>query len=256
MPIVEFEPLDTHAWIRINRPEKRNAMNKEARDALRAALASARGQFSVVAITGVAQTFCGGIDLKEVQADAERGSEATLADWRALNAEIREHPSVFIAAINGIALGGGVTLTGVCDLAIAADDAEFGMPEVGFGMYPNPAGPATQLSLTRKRAAWLVLTAERISAARAAEWGLVNEAVPREQLEPRVNEIAARMAAFDATTLRECKFMLDEVPLKVDDWRGAFRAGVTANANINAASSSASEGLARFKRGERNPGQG
>ena len=137
MSIVLFEPREGYAWIRINRPEKRNAMNREARDGLRAAMARARDGFPVVAITGVDTTFCGGIDLKEVQAEAERGEQTALADWRDLNAEIREHPSIFIAAVNGLALGGGVTLTGVCDLAVAAEEARFGMPEVGFGMYPK-----------------------------------------------------------------------------------------------------------------------
>ena len=132
--LVLLEPEAGYARIRINRAEKRNAMHQAARDALRDALDTVRGQFPVVVLTGVDDVFCGGIDLKEVQAQALEGSEQALADWRGLNVELREHPAVFIAAVNGIALGGGVTLTGVCDLAIAADAAAFGMPEVGFGM--------------------------------------------------------------------------------------------------------------------------
>ncbi len=254
--LVRLEPGDGFAWIRINRPEKRNAMNQVARDGLREAMERARGRYPVVALTGVDDIFCGGIDLKEVQAQALEGSQQALADWRALNVEIRAHPSVFIAAVNGIALGGGVTLTGVSDLAIAADDAAFGMPEVGFGMYPNPAGPATQLSLSRKRAAWLVLTTERISAATAVEWGLINEAVPRVDLEPRVSELASQLSRFDSATLAHSKRALDQIPLAVDDWAEAFEAGAQANARIAAAGDPAAAALARFRRGERNPGQG
>ncbi|MFT5392854.1 MAG: enoyl-CoA hydratase/carnithine racemase [Gammaproteobacteria bacterium] len=253
--LVVYERVDNHAWIRINRPEKRNAMNQQAREELRAAMACAH-EVSVVVLTGVEDIFCGGIDLKEVQADAERGSEATLADWRALNVEIREHPAVFIACVNGLALGGGVTLTGVCDLAFATDTAQFGMPEVGFGMYPNPAGPATQLSLTRKRAAWLVLTGERLTAEQAVQWGLINEAVPFCELESRVNEVAAKMAAFDDATLAQCKQALDAVPMDISSWQEAFAHGAEVNARIRAGSDAPDAGLARFKRGERNPGQG
>jgi enoyl-CoA hydratase/carnithine racemase len=77
-------------------------------------------------------------------------------------AGIREHPAIFVAAVNGFALGGGATLISMCDLAIAADQAEIGMPEIGFGAYPQYSGPAAQIQLTAKRAAWLVLTAECI----------------------------------------------------------------------------------------------
>ncbi len=254
--LVLLEPEAGYARIRINRAEKRNAMNQAARDALRDALDTVRGQFPVVVLTGVDDVFCGGIDLKEVQAQALEGSEQALADWRGLNVELREHPAVFIAAVNGIALGGGVTLTGVCDLAIAADDAAFGMPEVGFGIYPNPAGPAAQLSLTRKRAAWLVLTAERISAAQAADWGLINEAVPRHALDARVAQVAKAMARFDAATLAHSKKAVDQIPLAIDDWATAFETGARVNAGIRAAGDPAAAALNRFRRGERNPGQG
>ena len=254
--LVRLEAREGFAWVRINRPDKRNAMNQAARDALRDALTKARGQFPVLALTGTGKSFCGGIDLKEVEAEALQGSQAALSDWRNLNAEIREHPAVFIAAVNGIALGGGVTLTGVCDLAIASEEAEFGLPEVGFGMYPNPAGPAAQLSLPRKRAAWMVLTAERIDAQQAVDWALVNESVPASELEPRVEAIARRMAQFDAAALRECKAVLDEIPMRIGGWREAFEVGVAANTAIKASGDPAAAALARFKRGERNTGQG
>ena len=256
MSLAIYQARDKFAWIRINRPEKRNAMNQSARDALRAAMNRARGEVPVVALTGVDDVFCGGIDLKEVKAQSLEGSQAALEDWRDLNAEIREHPAVFIAAVNGVALGGGLTMTAVCDLAVASETASFGMPEVGFGMYPNPAGPAAQLSLPRKRAAWMVLTAERLDAVRAEAWGLINEVVPAKALETRVEAIAARLAEFDPTALRECKFALDQIPLAVDGWRAAFAAGALANERIKADGDPAAAALAHFAQGGRNPGQG
>ena len=256
MALVEIDRTATHARLRLNRPDKKNAMNQALRDELRAAMRVVANEHKVIVLTGVGDIFCGGIDLKEVQSEASQGSEAALADWRALNAEIREHPCIFIAAVNGLALGGGVTLTGVCDLAIADEDAEFGLPEVGFGMYANPAGPAVQLALSRKRAAWMLLTAERIHAQQALEWGLINETTPRGQLLQRADAIAARIAKFDGATLAACKRALDEIPLAINSWREAFDAGVKYNREIKASSDSATLGLARFKRGKRNLGQG
>ena len=95
---------------------------------------------------------------------------------------IREHPAIFVAAVNGFALGGGATLISMCDLAIAAEEAEIGMPEIGFGAYPQFSGPAAQIQLTPKRAAWLVLTAERIDGRTAEAWGMVNRSVALDRL--------------------------------------------------------------------------
>lgn len=254
--LVTYTPDDGFAWIRINREAKRNAMDQAARDALREALLRARGETAVVILTGTGRAFCAGIDLKEVRAQSEHGSDQALVDWRALNLEIREHPAVFIAAVNGIALGGGTTLAGVCDLALAADEAEFGLPEVGFGMYPNPAGPAAQLNLTRKRAAWLVLTAERIDGPTAAAWGLVNESVAGAELETRAAAIARRLGTFDPVTLREAKRALDTIPLAVEDWPAAFAFGSEVNKRIQAESDHANSALDGFRAGRRNPGQG
>ncbi|MEM7543259.1 MAG: enoyl-CoA hydratase/isomerase family protein [Pseudomonadota bacterium] len=256
MSLVDFEANDDFAWIRINREEKRNAMNQEARDGVRDGLQRARNEFPVVIVTGTGGSFCAGIDLKEVEAQAKEGSTHALEEWREINLAIRDHPAVVIAAVNGIALGGGVTLIGCCDLAIAANEAQMGMPEVGFGMFPNPAGPSTALNLTRKRAAWMVLTAERIGGQQAAAWGLVNESVPLSELEKRVGEVAQRLAQFDPATLTESKRTLDQIPLNVDSWRAAFEAGVETNARIQETTRSTSDALERFARGERNPGQG
>ncbi|MEM7251579.1 MAG: enoyl-CoA hydratase/isomerase family protein [Pseudomonadota bacterium] len=253
--LVIFEPAEGFSWIRFNRPEKRNAMNQAARDALRDAMANAQAHAPVVLLTGSGGSFCGGIDLKEVQAQAKEGSTQALEDWRDVNLQIRAHPAVFVAVVNGVALGGGTTLTGICDLAIAGETASFGMPEIGFGMYANPAGPATQLAqLSRKRAAWLLLTANRIDARTALAWGLINDVSPDAALEGDAASLGTHLAQFDGRVLTECKRALDAIPQT--DWRGAFEYGAGANARINDNTEAALEGLTRFSRGERNPGQG
>ena len=256
MRLVTLEARDNFAWIRIERDAKRNALNTQARDELREILEQTANEFSVLAITGQGKSFCAGVDLKEINEHAARGSSAPLEDWRALNLSIRKHPAIFIAAVNGLALGGGATLIGLCDLAIAASDVEIGLPEIGFGMYANPAGPAVQLNLSRKRAAWLLLTANRISGTTAAEWGLVNEAVDAEALEARVSALAKQISRFDKTALAETKQALDKIPLDIASWESAFEFGVGVNQRISQLSDVTATGLENFSAGGRNPGQG
>jgi enoyl-CoA hydratase/carnithine racemase len=256
MSLVEVEGAEAYAWIRLNRPDKRNAMNQAARDALRDALWQVRERYRVVILTGNGSAFCAGIDLDEVRAEAAAGSEAAIADWRALNLELREHPAIFIAAINGIALGGGVTLVSVCDLALAAEDAELGLPELSLGTYPSPSGPAAQIALTRKRAAWLVLTAERIDGRTAAAWGLVNAAVPAAELEARAAALATRIASFDAAALRESKRALDRIPLTIDSWHRAFASGAETSARIRQVSRPFEDALEHRARPVSKPSEG
>jgi enoyl-CoA hydratase/carnithine racemase len=221
------------ALIRLNRPDKRNAMNREARRQLMAALDSIRLQCKVVVVTGTDSYFCSGIDLNEAREDAEQQRPADLkSDWIEVLLAIREHPAIFIAAANGIALGGGSTLISVCDLAVAAEEAEIGMPEVGFGAYPQFSGPGAQLQLTSKRAAWLVLTGERINGITAASWGAVNFAVPRANLVKEALSLANKISQFNGTTLAQAKRALDTIPAKITDWRSAFEYGLDTNLRI------------------------
>ncbi|MBG9390600.1 enoyl-CoA hydratase/isomerase family protein [Caenimonas aquaedulcis] len=219
------------AMITINRPHKRNALDRAARGELREALiATSDGGFRCVIVTGTGASFCSGVDLKEYAADrASHVTEEPATDWTEINLAIRSHPAVFISAVNGVALGGGVTLLGVCDLALAADDAIIGLPEVSFGAFPQLSGPAAQFHLTPKRAAWLALTADQIDGATAAQWGLVNESLPADRLIARAREIAARIAAFKPEVLSKTKSALDDMPGMTRPWRQAFERGLRVN---------------------------
>lgn len=255
--LVVVTEKDGYAVMRINRFEKRNAMSREMRRALLAAMESLRDRVKVIVLTGCETAFCAGVDLKEAHADQEQGvGEDPHSDWNEVNLAIRRHPAVFIAAVNGLALGGGSTLINVCDLAIAAEEAQIGMPEMGFATYPGLAGPAMQIALSRKRAAWMILTAKRIDGRRAAEWGIVNDCVPRAKLMETAEALARHIAQFDAVALTESKRALDHVPHVISDWRQAFDFGAKVNALIRSKSAAQTEGFARFSGGERNPGQG
>lgn len=255
--LVVVDERESFAIFRINRPDKRNAMNRDTRRALMQAMDSVRGRHKAVVLTGTDSSFCAGIDLKESAADREKGiGEDPLTDWNEVNIAIRRHPAVFIAAVNGTALGGGSTLINVCDLAIAAHEAQIGMPEVGFGSYPGLAGPAMQMALTRKRAALMILTTQRIDGRTAEAWGLVNFSVPLAELMREAEALAARVAQFDSVVLAECKRAMDYIPNVITDWRQAFEYGAKVNTLIRSRTNARNEGQARFERGERNPGQG
>lgn len=247
--------------ITLNRPEKRNAMNRAARSALVDALDDCRAQRAkVVILTGAGPAFCAGVDLKEA---APEGSEAPTNDtaerrssWRNVQEEIRRHPAVVIAAVNGYALGGGLTLINSSDLAVAAEEAQIGMPEVSFGLYPGLAGPSTQLRLGAKRAAWMVLSAQRIDGRVAEEWGLVNRAVPAGDLADEALAMARIVARYDAVTLEWSKKALWEIPMHITDWTTALEYGENVRAQIRVRTDSVDEGLANFAEGRRSLAQG
>jgi enoyl-CoA hydratase/carnithine racemase len=249
------------ARITLNRPEQRNAMNRDARAALIDSLDACRNAdpaVRVIVLTGSGSAFCAGIDLKEA-AGKEREpdtAEERRISWRAVQEEIARHPAIVVAAVNGFALGGGTTLINVADLALAAEDAQIGMPEIGFGMYPALAGPSTQLRLNRKHAAWLVLTAERIDGRTAQRWGLVNQAVPAEQLAGAALALAHKVASYDAVALQWAKKALWEIPAQTSDWSRALEYGEEVNGQIRARTAASRDGLNAFAAGRRNPGQG
>ena len=186
--------------ITLNRPEKRNAMSGAAQQMLQDVLRKTVGRWPVIILTGAGTAFCSGIDLKERRERLARGEAMPTEysrqghSWSETVEMIRKHPSVFIAAVNGHALGGGVSLINVCDLALAAEEAQIGMPEITFASYPTIAGPSTQLRILRKHAAWMILTGKSIDGRMAAKWGLVNKAVPADRLMEEAASIAARVA--------------------------------------------------------------
>jgi len=248
---------DGWAEIQVDREAKRNAMDRASRMALLDAFEALRGRARAIILTGTGGSFCAGMDLKERSAEVAEGREDAGEQWIAVNMAIRKHPAIFIAAVNGLALGGGSTLINVCDLAVASTRASIGCPEMGFSTYPGMAGPAAQLSgITRKQAAWLVLTTNRIDGATAARWGMVNECVEPENLLPRAREIATQLAQFDGVALAQSKFALDRIPAFITDWQQAMDHGQMVNSTIRGKSRAQAEGLARFASGQKNPGQG
>lgn len=185
--------------VTINRPEARNAVNEAVWVSAGDALAEADRDVDVrvVVITGAGeQSFCAGADLKALS----RGERIAPADPEKLAwgfAGIVSHAisKPLIAAVNGTALGGGTEIALACDLAVAAEGASFGLPEVKRGILAG-AGGAFRLAqqLPRKIAMEMLLTGDPIDASRALELGLVNAVVPRAGLIDAAVALAERIA--------------------------------------------------------------
>jgi len=228
--LILFEECDGYAVITFNRPEKLNALSSPMVLQLQQRLDECKGRHAVIVITARGKAFCAGVDLRErndwVRKGAKiRGDNVRNKWYDTMGTIIRNHPSVFIAAVNGLALGGGATLVNICDLAIMADDAQIGVPQISWGIYPGIAGASTQVRMLRKHAAWPVLTGRSLTAAEAVEVGMVNMAVPGEKLLDEARALAAHIARFEPVALDWCKKALDQVPSQFAEWSVALEYG-------------------------------
>lgn len=256
-PSIQLATLvDGIEQITLNRPAKRNALDQEARRLLREAIEETHGRAKVVILRGAGGTFTSGMDLNQLNNGSNADEDQLNASWLEVQELIRRHSAVFIAAACGYALGGGSTLINVCDLAVVAEDAQIGIPEISFGYYPGLAGPAAQLRLSQKRAAWMVLTAQRISGIQAVDWGMANVAVPADQVDAEALALARRVAQFDAAALEWSKKALWQIPMQISEWRSALEFGAYVNSQIHARTDSHQESLGNFIDGRPNAGQG
>ena len=191
---VSYRVADGVAWLTIERPEARNALNA----AVRAGLFAGVRRFNddddakVLVLTGAGEkAFCAGGDLKEMAGEALKVPPPDFVPQFGRNIEVAK-PT--IAAVNGVAWAGGFLLTQCCDLCIAADTATFAISEVKVGRGAPWAAPLSWL-IPPRIALQILLTGDPITAQRGYEIGLVNEVVPLADLRGRAQELAGRIAA-------------------------------------------------------------
>ncbi len=181
----------------LNRPRARNAVSPGMLDALAEAIADARRQRTdVIAITGAEGFFCAGADIVSYADPHSRPAELETFTRKAreLCRAIETADAVTVAAVDGPCLGGGFELALACDLVIAADTARFGLPETRLGLIPGWGGTQRlTAAIGAPRARRLVLTAEIVSAARAAEWGVVSSVVTSDTLAATLDELTAEL---------------------------------------------------------------
>ena len=216
----------THSTLTLNRPDKRNALNAELRDEIVKAIAELEKEHHVIILTGNGPGFCAGLDLSE-----KPDVEALEGMWAVASA-IYKSEAVFIAAVNGSARGGGLTIVNACDLAIASERASFGMPEAGFGVYPSVVGPTTQLAINKKPAAWMVLTAMGIDAQAALQADIVNQVVSADKLMSEAEKLAAHLSGLDKIALTASKKALNTYPYTDAIRDEAVHFGTTTNVEI------------------------
>jgi 2-(1,2-epoxy-1,2-dihydrophenyl)acetyl-CoA isomerase len=190
--------------ITLNRPEKLNAYTTEMGDEVTATIRAWRDNPAVraVILTGAGRGFCAGVDLEHLKAhqagaNASKGPRLGEEDFlKKLPLELAEYPKPLIAAVNGAAIGVGVTMILPCDVRIAADSAKLGLAFVKLGILPGLGSTHLLPRIVgRAMALELVMSARTIGAAEALACGLVNRVVPAEKLQAEARELAAQIAA-------------------------------------------------------------
>ncbi len=200
-----MEIRDRIGIIKINRQEKRNALNIATRNEIVIALDMLRQhkEVRVVVITGAGdKAFIAGADISEFEGRTALDQRNVMRANRVFDA-FEEFPKPIIAMINGFCLGGGCEVALSCDIRIAADTAKFGQPEINLGIIPGGGGTQRLTRLVGEgKSMYLILTGELIDAQEALSIGLVNEVVPLADLEARTMEIAGKIAEKSPVALR------------------------------------------------------
>jgi enoyl-CoA hydratase/carnithine racemase len=192
--VVSYQVTNGVAWLTIERPEARNALNAAVREGLWAGVRrfNEDGTAKVMVLTGAGdKAFCAGGDLKEM---ADTALTVPPLDFMPQFGRNIDVPKPVIAAVNGVAWAGGFLLTQCCDLCLAAESATFGISEVKVGRGAPWAAPLSWL-VPPRIALQILLTGDPLSAHRAYEIGLVNEVVPLAGLRARAQQVAERIAA-------------------------------------------------------------
>ena len=209
--LVEIE--DGIGWVTLNRPEKRNAMspglNNDMVDVLNKI--EVEDSIGVVVLTGAGTAFTAGMDLREYfraldHLTYHEQNQGRRSAWNWQWRMLMMYAKPTIAMVNGWCFGGGFTPLVACDLAIAADEAQFGLSEINWGIIPG--GNVTRsvvATMNQRDAMYYVMTGKTFDGVKAARMGLVNESVPLAQLRDHTRELARELLGKNPTVLRAAK---------------------------------------------------
>jgi enoyl-CoA hydratase/carnithine racemase len=215
---------ETIAQITLNRPHARNSLSMAMLEALETELhrLAEDPKIKVIILQASGPVFCSGHDLKELTAARDQADEGraffeqTMKKCSSVMQALIRCPKPIIASVQGTATAAGCQLVASCDLALAADTAYFATPGVHIGLFCSTPMVALSRNIARKQAMEMLLTGEKITAAQACEWGLINRAVAADQLDSQVNAMADVIAKKPASTVKigkEAFYQQLEMPL-------------------------------------------
>ncbi len=216
---VRYEVEGGAARLTIDREAARNALSPLVLEGLMKGLdrADADAKARVVVLTGAgSKVFCAGGDLGGMSGDGFLSGHEGRRGYGLLLQRLQASKKPTVARVNGHALAGGLGLVLACDLAVAADSAGFGTPEIDRGLFPMMLMALLQRHLGRKRTLELVLLGERLTAQKALEWGLVNQVVPAAELDGATKALADKLAGKSQAILalgRRAYFTAEDLPL-------------------------------------------
>jgi 2-(1,2-epoxy-1,2-dihydrophenyl)acetyl-CoA isomerase len=214
---LQLEMRGAVGLVTLNRPDRLNALTVHVAKDFQAAVAEAMESGArAIVITGAGRAFSAGGDLREMQEIAKKDGRAEAffdEPLRIINEAImliRETPVPFIAAVNGVASGGGCNLALACDLVIAAESAKFNQAFIKIGLTPDCGGTFILPRLVGwKRATELLFTGDLVSAQAAAEIGMINSVTPDQELMSRAMAMADKLAQAPTAAIAEIKKLLD-----------------------------------------------
>lgn len=216
MPVLEIERHAGTAWLWLNRPDVRNALNEELTTALSDALGKLEkdAEVRVIVFAGRGQAFCAGGDLGRMEKAAQFTQARARKDagrFAKLLYRIHSFPKPVIARVHGAAFAGGMGLVAASDVIVASEEAEFCLPETRIGLVPAMISPYLVRAMGEHQARRYMLTGERLSAREALRFGFAHECVPPGELDDCVGKLAARLAQAGPQALAATKKLLTHV---------------------------------------------
>jgi len=205
---IKVDRQKSWALITFSRPEKLNALSRYMKQELKRILTELESNRDLRALilTGEGErAFCAGTDIADLAALDESNAKEFAREGQSLGSSLESFPVPVIAAINGIAAGGGTELALGCHLRIASSTARFSLPEIKLGIIPGYGGTQRLMrAIGETRAFHMMLTGESISAAQAEQFGLVNKVVEPAQLLSAAQSLANKIAEFSPLAIRAC----------------------------------------------------
>lgn len=197
-------------WLTLNRPEKRNAMSGPMLQGIAQAIAGAQADGTrAIVLTGAGDAaFCSGADLGKGSGSFQFDPSQPHLEYASVLRQVWHSTVPLVARVNGHCMAGGMGLLAMCDMAVAAEEATLGLPEVKVGLFPAQVLALLQPVIGPRHLAELCLTGEPISARRAEAIGLVNHVVPRAELDAKLEWLVARLVDKSPAAIRRGKAMM------------------------------------------------